>query len=609
MFDLVRNNKKLVQLFLALIMLPFALWGVDSYVRMGGANDVAKVGKASISTAEFQQALREQQERLRPQLAGNEELLNSPELRQSVLQELVNQKLLGQFASEAKLNVSDEALASFITAVPALQENGKFSRSRYEALVAAQGLSVEMFEARVRHDLLLQQPMLAVGQASYAGKLPVEHWLAAQLETRTISEVQLRAEQFAAQAKPDRDAIQRYYDENRARFEKPERVRVEYLVLSQDKLAENLKISDEELKAFYRSNEARFTQPEQRQASHILIRVDKNAPEAEVKAAQGKAEELLNQLKKNPAEFAQLAKAHSQDPGSAAQGGDLGFFGRGMMVKPFEEAVFSLKEGELSGLVRSDFGFHLIKLTAIRPAKVKPFEAVRGETAAELARQMAAKRYAELAESFANTVYEQPDSLKPAAEKYALSLQQSDWLAKGGQALPPFTHPKLMQAIFSDEAIKNRRNTEAIDIGGNTLVAARVIEHQPAAVEPLEAVAAVIEKALIREAGQARAVAEGQALLEKLQRDEKVALSWSAPREVSRMFAPNVPPSARAAIFAAPARNLPAYVGASLPGGYALYRIDKIQPFESGKAGDAAGRERALRQQYAQIVAQHELAS
>ncbi|MCX8087214.1 MAG: SurA N-terminal domain-containing protein [Rhodocyclaceae bacterium] len=607
MFDLVRNNKKLVQLFLALIMLPFALWGVDSYVRMGSSTEVAQVGKASISLAEFQQALREQQERLRAQLAGQEELLNSPELRLGVLRELINEKLLAQYASEARLSVSDAALAGFITSVPSLQENGKFSRQRYEAFVAAQGLSVEGFEARVRHDLVLQQPLLAVGNAAYLGHLPVKHWLAAQLETRTVAEALLRAEQFAAQSKPDAAAVKRYYEENRARFEKPELVRVEYLVLSQEKLGESVKISEEELKAYYRSHEARYTQPEQRQASHILIRVDKNASETEVKAAQAKAEELLAQLKKNPADFAKLAKAHSQDPGSAEKGGDLGFFGRGMMVKPFEEAVFGLQEGELSGLVRSDFGFHLIKLQAIRPAQVRPFEEVRAEIAAELKREAAAKRYAEAAEAFANLVYEEPDSLKPAAEKFGLSLQQSDWLAKGGAAQPPFSHSKLRQAIFSEEAIKQRRNTEAINIGNNTLVAARVIEHKPAALEPLEAVAGVIEQALMREAGLARAVAEGQALLERLRRGEKVELAWGAPREVSRLSGQNLPAEARAAIFAAPVKHLPAFAGAKVPGGYALYRIDKVSPYEGGEA--LAAREQLLRQQYAQIIAQQELAS
>lgn len=609
MFDLVRNNKKFIQIVLALIVLPFALWGVDSYVRSsGGGDSVATVGGVSISSGEFQQALREQQDRLKPQLGGtNQEFLDSPAFRRGVLQELINQRLLSLFAARSNLRVSDEALAGFITAVPALQENGKFSRERYEALVAAQGMSVEMFEARVRQDMVVQQAMMAAGNAAVTGRLPADRWLAAQLEEREISEVILRAEQFAAEPKPDAVAVKRYYDENRVRFETPEQVRVEYLILNQNKLIESAKVDEAEISTWYKTNEARYKQPEQRQASHILIRVDKGAPEAEVAAAKAKAEQILAQLKANPADFAKLAKQHSQDPGSAEKGGDLGYFGSGMMVKPFEEAVFALKENQLSDVVRSDFGFHLIKLTGIRPERARTLDEVRGEIAAELKRQAGAKLFAEAAEGFANIVYEQADSLKPAAEKYDLSVQSSDWLARGGQAAAPFTNPKLMQAIFSDDAVKNHRNTEAVDIGGNTLVAARVIGHRPAAVEPLEAVTGVIEKVLAREAAVAKAVAVGQSQLDKLANGEKIDLAWGAARSVSRMYAPNLSPEARTAIFAADVKSLPTFVGAKMPGGFALYCIGKVKSYDATAGEDAVARGQALRQHYAQVVAQEEL--
>jgi peptidyl-prolyl cis-trans isomerase D len=610
MFDLVRNNKKFIQVVLALIILPFALWGVDSYVSSsGGGDSAAKVGETAIGVADFQQSLREQQDRLRPQLGENPNpaLLESPELRRGVLQELINQRLLLLFASESRLRVGDEAVVSFITSVPALQDNGKFSRERYEALVAAQGMSVEMFESRVRQDLMMQQALMAAGNGAFGGRVPADRWLAAQLEEREIREHLLRAEQFSSDSKPDGAAVKRYYEEQRGRFEKPEQVRVEYLVLNQAKLIETAQIAETDVKAWYQANEARFKKEEQRQASHILFRVDKKAPEAEAKAAQEKAEKVLSELKANPADFAKLAKQHSQDPGSAGKGGDLGYFGRGMMVKPFEESVFALKEGELSGLVRSDFGFHLIKLTGIRPEQARPLDEVRGEIVAELRRQAGAKRFAEAAEGFANTVYEQSDSLKPAAEKYKLDVQTSDWIVRGGQVEVPFTHPKLMQAVFSDDAVKNRRNTEAIDVGNNTLVSARVVEHRPAAVEPLEKVAAVIEKLLMLEAAGAKATASGQAQLEKLAKGEKVDLDWSAVRTVSRMHAPNLSGEARAAVFSAPVSKLPAYAGAKVPGGFALYRIDQVRPFDEKVSKETESRVRALRQHYAEVVAQEEL--
>ena len=608
MFDLVRNNKKFIQLVLALIMLPFALWGVDSYVRTGSSDGVATVGGTPIAVGEFQQALREQQDRLRPQLGNvSQDVLDSPEVRRGVLEELISQRLLALYASQSKLMVSDEALVRFITAVPSLQEDGKFSRERYQALVSARGMSVEMFESQVKRDLVMQQAMIPVGNAAVSGRIPSDSWLAAQLEEREVSETLLRAEQFAADSKPDATAIKRFYDENRKRFEKPEQVRVEYLVLSQNKLIENAKPGDEEVKAWYKSNETRYKQGEQRQASHILIRADKSAPEADVKAGQAKAEQILAQLKANPADFAKLAKQHSQDPGSAEKGGDLGYFGRGMMVKPFEETVFSLKENQLSDVVRSDFGFHLIKLTGVRAEQVRPLAAVRDEIVAEMKRQAGTKLYAEVAEGFANIVYEQSDSLKPAAEKYGLTIQASEWIAKGGQSVAPFTSPKLLQTIFSDDAIKSKRNTEAVDVGGNTLVSARVAEYRPAALEPLESVSNAIEKVLTRESTITQAGTVGQVHLDKLKKGEKVNLTWSAVRPLSRMHAPNLSAEARNAIFSVSTKKLPAYVGANAPGGFALYRIDSVKPFDSAAGGDVASRSQALRQHYGQVIAQEDL--
>lgn len=607
MFDTVRNNKRIVQIVLAIIVLPFALWGVDSYVRDGGANEVASVGKTSISLDEFQRALSEQQDRLRPQLGNDVTLLESPEFRRGVLQELINQRLLLLHANKAHMGVSNEMLSGFIMSLPTLQVDGKFSRERYEALVAAQNMSVQGFESMLRQDLLAQQVILPVADAAVAGNLSTNRWLMAQLEEREIAEARLEAERFMGDSKPDAATIKRYYDENRARFEQPEQVRVEYLVLDQNRMIENAQVSEADIKAAYEANAAHYRKPEQRRASHILIRVDKNAPAAEIKAAEDKAAQLLTQLRANPADFARLAKQHSQDPGSAANGGDLGFFGRGMMVKPFEEAVFALQENQISDVVRSDFGFHIIKLTGVRPEQARKLEEVRDEIRAELKRQAGMKQYVEAVEGFANLVYEQSDSLKPAAEKYGLTIQTSELMAKDGQLPAPFNHPKLLQAVFSDDAVKHRRNTEAVEVAPNTLVSARVIEHKPAETIPLDKVAGIIEKMLAREAALAKAAAAGQAEMEKLNRGEKSALNWGTVRTVSRLHAPNLSREAVEAIFAADVKKLPAYVGVKTPTGFALYRIDRVKAFDPALAGEAAPIAQSLRQQYAEVIAREDL--
>lgn len=608
MLDFFRNNQRIVQIVLAIVIVPFALWGVDSYIRGGGRGlDVATVAKTPITQDEFLRALNDQQERLRPQLGSNPALLESPEFRQGVLQELINQRLLLQHANEAKMGVGNDMLANFIATLPALQVDGKFSRERYEAMVAGQNMSVAGFEAMLRRDLLTHQVSLPVANAALPGRLPVERWLGAQLEERTIAEATLRAERFAADAKPDAAAIKRYYEENRSRFEQPEQVRLEYLTLSQDKLTSGAKIEAAEIKAFYEANASRYRKPEQRRASHILLRADKSAPSAEIKAAEEKAGQLLAQIKSGSADFARLAREHSQDPGSAANGGDLGFFGRGMMVKPFEAAVYALQENQVSEVVRSDFGFHIVKLTGVRAEQGKSLDEVRGEIEAELLRKAASRQYAEAAEGFANLVYEQPDSLKPAAEKYGLTLQTTDWFAKGGQLPPPFNSEKLAKAIFSEDAVKHKRNTEAVETGANTLAAARVVEHRPAALAPLDQVSGLIAQVLIREDALTKAATAGQAELEKLRRGDASTLNWSAPRTVSRMHAPNLSREAGQAVFGANAAKLPAYVGVKSPAGFALYRVEKAVAFDPAASGATLPRAEALRRQYDEVMMREDL--
>lgn len=612
MFDIVRTNRRLVQVFLVLITLPFAFWGVDSYVRDGATGDaLAKVGDSKIGVQEFQQALREQQERMRPALGGKVDpaMLDNPEMRRAVLEGLVSQRLLGLHAAKSKLTVSDEQLVQFITSAAALQEDGKFSPQRYAMMVASQGMSKEMFEARVRQDLAMQQALAAVNSATLPGRTAADRWLAAQLEEREIAEAVLTPDAYASQVKVSAEAIKQYYDANRKQFEIPEQLRAEFIALSLEKMADQMAPGDDEIKAWYQVHADSYRQPEERRASHILIVAPKDAPADEDKAARTRAEDVLAQLQKSPADFARLAKQHSQDPGSAERGGDLDWFGRGMMVPPFEQAVYALKENQLSGLVRSDFGYHIIKLTGIRPEKVRPFDEVKAGIAAELKRQGATKKYAEMAEGFTNTVYEQADSLKPAAEKFHLNVQTTDWIVRGGQALPPFANPKLMAAVFSDEAVKNKRNTEAIEVAPNTLVAARVVEHKPAALQPLESVSANIEKLLVRQEAARLAAADGAAKLARLAKGEKLDLAWAPVRTVARSYAPNLAPEAVRAVFSADAANLPAYAGTSVPGGYALYRIAQVKPYVVAATGEEPPRAKALRQEYARIVGEEEFSA
>ena len=581
MFDAVRNNKRIVQVFLALITLPFAFFGIDSYIRSSGTgSDVAKIGDVKISQQQFSGALREQQDRLRNQLGAqfDPKLLDTPEARNAILDDMINQRLLMLEASKKALFASDEAIRRAIGAIDAFKVDGKFSADRYEAVLRGQGMSPAGFEAQLRQELTLQQLAGALGQSSMTAHAVSDRLLALQTEKREVAEVRLSPESYLDKVKLADGAVKKFYDNNSKQFELPEQAKAEYVVLSVESLGAQLAVTEAEAKAWYEEHKKQFEQPEERRASHILIASEKLGKDK----AKAKAEEVLKEIQKNPASFGDLAKKNSDDPGSAAKGGDLGYFGQGMMVKPFEEAVQKLKEGEISGVVESDFGFHIIKLTGIHPAKEKAFAEVRSQIEDDLKKAAASRKFAEAAEAFSNMVYEQPDSLKPAAEKFKLSIKQSDWLArKANPANGPLANEKILAALFSDDSTKNKRNTEAVEIATNTLVAARLVEYKPAALQSFDTVKANIEALLKHQEAQAMARQDGEARLATLKKGED-NLAWGAARSVTRMDAKAVPQQAAPAIFKMDSTKLPAYTGVELPGaGYALYRLNKVAPGES----------------------------
>ena len=603
MFDAVRNNKRIVQIFLALIALPFAFFGVESYVRnVGTGDDVASIGDIKITQQQFQQSLREQQERLRAQAGGqlDPKLLDTPAARKAILDDLVDQRLLMLEASKRNMFASDDAIRRAIGSIDAFRVDGKFSPERYEALLKAQGMTPAGFEAQLRQDLTLQQLAGSVGQSGLVARTVSDRVLAMQSEKRDIQEFRIGVDAYLDKVKLADGAARKFYDENPKQFETPEQARVEFVVLSMESIGAQLAVSDAEVKAWFDGHKDRYVQPEERRASHILIASEKLGKDK----ARARAEEILAEVRKNPAAFAELAKKNSDDPGSAAKGGDLGFFGRGMMVKPFEDATFGLKDGEISGLVESDFGFHIIKLTGVHAAKEKPLAEVKGEIEEELKKAAASRKFAEAAESFANLVYEQSDSLKPAAEKFKLAVQTSGWINR--QANPangPLGNEKVLAALFSEDSLKNKRNTEAVEIGPNTLVAARVVDYKPAAQVPFDSVAASIENLLRRQEAQAMARKDGEARLEALRKGED-SLAWGGVKSVSRLDPRPLPPPAVSAVFRMDTEKLPAYTGVELPGsGYALFRMSKV---EAGPALDEA-RKQAMLRQLSTIGAQEEV--
>jgi len=609
MFDLVRNNKRLVQVLLALIVLPFAFWGIESFQRGAGvAQDLADVGGQKISLQEFAQAQRDQQDRLRQLLGRNFDpaLLDSAEQRAELLDGLIHQRLLAMQAMKSNLVVTDQQLRDIITGLPAFQENGKFSKARYDALLRAQGMSDVVFESRLRRDVEMQQLNGALADSSLVAKEQVGRMLAIQGQQREVSEVLLSQEQFSSEVKLAPEAVKAYYDGHPGEFLVPDMVRAEFVVLNAAALAALETVSEAELRAWYDSNVG----------AKYATRV----------AAKKKAEELLAQLKSAPDKFAELAKQNSQDPGSKDNGGDLGYFVRGAMVKPFEEAVFKLKPGQLSGIVETDFGFHIIKLTGIKPGKdsepeqrqashilinapaaAKDFQSMRADIEKDLKKQRLGKKFAEAAETFTNLAYEQPDTLQPIAEKFKLKVQQSGWLAhKADTAAGALNNQKILDALFSPDSLKSKHNTEVVDAGGDTLLVARVLEHKPASVRPLDEVKAEIATKLIAQESMALAVKRGAAKYAEIQQGKDAGLAWGAPKIVGRQGKPAVHPDALKAIFSADTSKLPVYLGVELRDrGYGLYRISRV--VDAPPADQAA--EKNLREQLARQIGQADYAA
>ncbi len=581
MLEAIRKHAHgwLAKVILGLIAVTFALFGIESYMsgdRSGGI--VAEVGKVGISRDEFTREIQGQTDRMRDALgpAFDPTVAETADFRSKVLDSLIERKVLLQGAQALGILTPDAYVASVLTQIPSFQEDGKFSQQRYEAVLRQNGRTPAAFENELRQSFMLDIMSSPVVHANFTSATSMDQlarWVAQQ---REVSWADLPATMVAAQVKVETAEIEREYKAKQAEFTDPEQIRVEYVELDAAAVAARIEVSEQAVAEFYAANPARFGLPEQRSASHILIAVDQAADPAARAKAKAKAVELLATVQKSPARFGELARTESQDPGSAAQDGSLGSFGRGMMVKPFEDAVFAMKPNEIRGLVESDFGYHIIRLDGIQPAQTAPLQEARGAIVQELRKQQAQKQFADLAENFGNLVYENADSLQPAATAVGVNVRQSDWMS-AKVAPPPFDHAALADALFSPESVRSRQNTEAFEVRPGVLVAARVIEHRPARLRPLSEVAATIE-ARLRTEQSARLLAEaGASRLKGLKGGEEGGLTWSGFKVLGRQPTPELDEAGIRAVFRVDTGTLPAYTGYTRADGtYRILRVSRV---------------------------------
>lgn len=597
MFDFIRSHQRLMQLILLVLIVPsFVFFGVQGYERMSqSTQSVAKVGGQTISQNELDNAQREQVARMRQTYGAalDAAMFDTPEARAQTLDGLIGQHVLMQQARKQSLGTSDRQLQETIMAIPALQDNGKFSQDRYVALLAQQGMTPVVFEQRLRDDLSLQQINAAIENSVIVPKSVVDRFSAIVGQRRDIKPMILKLADYTAKVKLAPDAIQKDYDAHPNDHMTPESAKVEYIVLSADALAKQVTVPEADARAFYEANKKRYEIPEQRRASHILVAVAKDASDADKAKAKAKAEDLLKKVRANPGDFAKLAKQSSDDPGSAVNGGDLDYLGKGATVPPFEASLFALKDKEISDLVQTDFGYHIIELTGIKPGQVKPFEAVRPEIDAELGKQMAQKKFADAADGFQNAVYEQGDTFASTAQKLGLTVMTADNVLRTPSATAspstPLSNPKLLAALFSADSVKTRHNSDAIETSPGVLVSARLLDYKPATKKPLADVADAIKAQLVDVEARKLAADAGKALLAAL-RDGKASAGtgFGPTTSVSRLDRSDVPSEAVTEIFRTDAAKLPAYAGVMLPSGdYGIYQIAGIA---KSPAMDAARR-------------------
>lgn len=582
MFDFIYRRKRWVQVILALITLPFAFFGVDYYFRGGGsATEIARVGGETISQVEFANAISDQQDRMR-QSAGKDydpTVFSNPEVRYSMLQQLIGQRVLEQQVRRGNLRVSDAQLAQFIGELAPFQEDGKFSRSRYEQLLISQNMTPLAFEQRVRQELTLAPLQEPIANGNITAMSNVERYLALLDQQRQVAVATVAADAYVNDVKIDDAAVKAFYDANQGVFQVPDEVKIEYLVLTPESLMGQITVDPAEVKKQYDDNLKQYTKAEERQASHILVAVKPDATDADKAAAKQKAEALAASARKTPAKFAELAKQNSQDPGSAGQGGDLGSFARdGSMVKPFEDAVFSGKQGDIVGPVQTDFGWHIIRITGIKAGKTQSFDEAKPQIEEDLKRQKATRKFVEAADQFQNLVYEQADSLQAAAKGLSLEVKTTPMLTRTQVQALAQNSPKFVQAVFSAESLQAKRNTEALEVAPNTLMAARVIDYKPATMRPFDDVKVEIRRQLERNAASELAQKTGKEKLALLEQGKDAGMSFGKPVTLTRNQAqPGFPPDALIKIFQANANKLPAYVGAPAErGSFSIYKVIQV---------------------------------
>jgi peptidyl-prolyl cis-trans isomerase D len=582
MFGFVGKYKKISWVIFGLIIASFALFGVQSYFTGGSADSVANVGKSSISQQEFGYMVEREQERLRPQVQQNPQAaqyLQSDEFKRSVLNNMIQRRLILNAARSSGLAVSEDELIEMISTVGAFQdENGKFSHERYEQVLKAQRLSTAEFEEQVSEDVIVGRLQRVIAETAFVPNVIVKNLVRQRLQEREVSQLVFSPANYREAMVVSDEDVRKYYDDNQNLFRIPERVKLEYVVLNDEVASASVVVSEQDLQDAFEARIADYQSKEQRRASHILISVTDNTDDSQWKKAKEKVDSVLSKVKANPKNFSALAKEFSNDPGSAENGGDLGVFEKGFMVKEFEDAAFGAKVGEIVGPVKTEYGYHIIRVDEVKGGQTANFDSIKEDLEKEIRKARADEAYLKASQTFTDLVYTEFDSLQPVADQLKLTIQKSDWVGRdSGGFNPMLNNPDVLTAVFSPEVLEEKRNTQAFEVQPGVLVSARVVEHALEEKMKFEDVASDIKDFMKSERSLAKAKEAGEAALAKLKSGEKVSGDWSKPGVVTLVNRQGLHAEGLSAVFGMDRTALPGYAGmANEDGRYVIYRVTKV---------------------------------
>jgi len=577
-------------IILGFLVVAFAFFGLNSYLQTDVVNYAAVVNGQEISPGQQQRTYDLLRRRMEEQLgqAFDPGLLDDDMLKATALQQLINQTLTLQAADSEGFAASNEQVAARISAVEAFREDGVFSKEKYEQVLGYQGIRPAEFEQNLKQDIINSQFTSGISATAATPKQSLSQAFVLEGQQRRFKYLLLPLSTFSSSVVVSDEEIATYYEANADAFMTPERVRAQYLELDVATLDPGIEVDEQAIQALYDEQASNYVTPEERHARHILIRLAADADDAATTAALERAYSVVSRLDAGE-EFAALAKELSDDPGSAANGGDLGFFGRGIMAPEFENAVYELQPGELSKPVKSPFGFHVIELVEIRPEEATPLAEVRDELTDQLLSAERGDLFYEKSETLSNIAFEQPDTLQGAADELELEIKDTGWVsANDGTGIA--AHDSVREAVFSEDVLDNGNNSAAIEIGTDHVIVLRVLERQEAARQPLDAVREQISQLIKDEKARALAAAKGKQLIADLQAGDttlaSIAATESLEVQTTELITRNVSEPTAAVVAAAfavrtPATDQPVHEGVmSASGDYIIVALEEV------KAGD-----------------------